>query len=193
MRTIVIPFAGGGRGPGPALAPAQVVADLRAAGWSLAVTDAFAPVTTDARALSRREVGEWMRHARTAVEARRDEAPLLILGGDHTISVGSFAGLMDDTPLGCIWLDAHPDLNNDETTPSGLLHGMALRICLGQGDQRLALIGGVKPKVRPQHTALIGLRSIDPGEHAFHQRYPELLWLTAGDARARGTAKPWQP
>ncbi|MBI1796183.1 MAG: arginase [Candidatus Eisenbacteria bacterium] len=93
----------------------------------------------------------------------------LVLGGDHSIAIGSIAGsashyAREGAALGLIWFDAHGDANTPETTPSGNIHGMALAIALGLGDPDLVRLGGRTPKIRPRNTALIGLRDVDPGE-----------------------------
>lgn len=90
----------------------------------------------------------------------------LVLGGDHSLAIGSVAGTASqlEGPLGVIWFDAHGDLNTFKTTPSGNIHGMSLAASLGYGHPILTKLGGLRPKVRPQHVALIGARSLDPGE-----------------------------
>jgi len=93
----------------------------------------------------------------------------LILGGDHSMSVGSLAGIgqhcrEQGKTLGVIWVDAHADMNTAETTPSGNIHGMPLAVAMGYGHPTLTAIGGSEPKVDPRNVALVGLRSIDPGE-----------------------------
>ncbi|SCW36993.1 arginase [Paenibacillus tianmuensis] len=91
----------------------------------------------------------------------------LVLGGDHSIAIGTLAGLASHySRLGVIWIDAHSDLNTPDTTPSGNIHGMSLAASLGQGDERLTRIGGISPKIRPEHTVLLGVRDLDPGEKA---------------------------
>ncbi len=93
----------------------------------------------------------------------------LVLGGDHSIAIGSVAGSTNhfarqgDT-LGLIWFDAHGDANTPDTTPSGNIHGMSLAVCLGQGDPDLVNLGERAPKVLPRNTVLIGIRDLDPGE-----------------------------
>jgi len=65
----------------------------------------------------------------------------LVLGGDHSIAIGTIAGIAKYvSPLGVIWCDAHGDLNTDATTPSGNIHGMALSSCLGYGHSSLTNI-----------------------------------------------------
>lgn len=93
----------------------------------------------------------------------------LIFGGDHSMSVGSLAGIgahckEQGKTLGVIWIDAHADMNTAETTPSGNIHGMPLAIAMGIGHPSLTNIGFEGAKLDPRNLAIIGLRSIDPGE-----------------------------
>lgn len=89
----------------------------------------------------------------------------LILGGDHSIAIGTLAGISDRYEnLGVIWYDAHADLNTDSTSPSGNIHGMPLAVSLGLGHDELVNIRGFAPKVKPENIVIIGARSIDPGE-----------------------------
>ncbi len=89
----------------------------------------------------------------------------LVLGGDHSIAMGTIAGVaMHKKNLGVIWFDAHGDLNTGETSPSGNIHGMPLAASLGIGHSRLVNIGGYAPKVKPENVVVIGARDLDPGE-----------------------------
>jgi arginase len=88
----------------------------------------------------------------------------LVLGGDHSISLGTITASSSGRTLGLIWLDAHGDYNTPVTTPSGNIHGMALAALTGQGDPRLVNLGGHAPKVLPENVALVGVRELDPGE-----------------------------
>jgi arginase len=89
----------------------------------------------------------------------------LILGGDHSIAIGTLAGLGDRYDnLGVIWYDAHADLNTGETSPSGNIHGMPLAVSIGLGHEKLVNIRGFAPKIKPENVVIIGARSIDPGE-----------------------------
>lgn len=93
----------------------------------------------------------------------------LVLGGDHSISIGSIAGAADwaragGEDIGLLWFDAHADMNTPVTTPSGNIHGMPLAAALGYGDSALVEIAGFSPKVRPEKTVLIGARDIDREE-----------------------------
>ncbi len=89
----------------------------------------------------------------------------LILGGDHSISIGTMAGIAKNyNNLGVIWYDAHGDMNTPETSPSGNIHGMPLATSLGFGHPKLTQLGGYRPKVKPEHVVLIGARDLDEGE-----------------------------
>ncbi len=97
-----------------------------------------------------------------------DELPL-VLGGDHSIAIGSFAGVASyfrkrQETIGLIWFDAHADMNTPQTTPSGNIHGMPLSVLLGYGVTELTSIGGFSPKVDPKFCAHVGARDIDAGE-----------------------------
>ncbi|GMK40674.1 arginase [Paenibacillus sp. CCS19] len=101
---------------------------------------------------------------KTAQAAAAGRFPLL-LGGDHSIAIGSVAGAAKSRRrLGVLWIDAHGDLNTPSTTPSGNIHGMSLACSLGHGDSRLTSIGGSFPKVQADRTVLVGARELDEGE-----------------------------
>ena len=90
----------------------------------------------------------------------------LCLGGDHSMALGSIAGIAayckrKKLKLGVIWIDAHSDMNTDETSPSGNIHGMPLAALLGIGHQKLVNFYGFAPKLKPENCALIGIRSVD--------------------------------
>jgi arginase len=89
----------------------------------------------------------------------------LVLGGDHSLSVGSIRGAAKHKKLGVIWGDAHADFNTPETTPSGNIHGMPLAALCGLGDPRLVSLWDETPPVLdPKRVAVIGARDLDPGE-----------------------------
>jgi len=89
----------------------------------------------------------------------------LILGGDHSIAIGSLAGISRHFEnLGVIWFDAHGDLNTEETSPSGNIHGMPLAVSLGLGHSKLVNILDYAPKIKPENIVIVGARSLDPGE-----------------------------
>jgi arginase len=89
----------------------------------------------------------------------------LVLGGDHSLSVGSIRGAAKHRKLGLIWVDAHADFNTAETTPAGNIHGMPHAALCGLGDERLVSLWDETPPVLdPQRVAIIGARDLDPGE-----------------------------
>ncbi len=93
----------------------------------------------------------------------------LCLGGDHSMAVGTIAGVSsyckkNKLSLGVIWIDAHADMNTDKTTPSGNIHGMPLAASMGLGFSELVNFYGFAPKVKPENCAIIAARSIDPQE-----------------------------
>ncbi|MBS1835475.1 MAG: arginase [Acidobacteria bacterium] len=93
----------------------------------------------------------------------------IVLGGDHSIAVGTVAGVashlqQQGQKIGLIWIDAHSDMNTPESSPSGNVHGMPLACLTGNGPDELTGILGAAPKVRPENVAIIGLRSVDAKE-----------------------------
>jgi arginase len=102
------------------------------------------------------------------VGAARDEGRVpIVLGGDHSIALGTLGGLASRAGAGAVlWFDAHGDLNTPETTPSGNVHGMPLAAALGRGGPGFESDAWTLPAVEPERTAVIGARDIDPGERA---------------------------
>jgi len=93
----------------------------------------------------------------------------LILGGDHSIAIGSISGFSSycrkrNEKPGLIWFDAHADMNTPETSPSGNIHGMPLAVVLGFGAPQLTNIAGFSPKLDPALCVHIGARDIDRDE-----------------------------
>lgn len=110
-----------------------------------------------------RELAVWVEEA-----ADSGDVPIVI-GGDHSIAIGSLAGISSsyrkkELELGLIWFDAHADFNTPQTTTSGNIHGMPFAVIMGHGVPELTRIGGFTPKFRPERVALVGARSIDPEE-----------------------------
>jgi arginase len=99
--------------------------------------------------------------------AARDGFYPVVLGGDHTVALGSLAGLREvHGPGGAIWIDAHGDLNSPETSPTGNVHGMVLAAALGLAGERFKEEGWGLPALEPGRVALIGIRALDEGERA---------------------------
>lgn len=93
----------------------------------------------------------------------------LCLGGDHSMALGTISGISSfckkrKLKLGVIWIDAHSDMNTDETSPTGNIHGMPLAALMGLGCDELVNLLGFSPKLLPENCALIGIRSIDEAE-----------------------------
>lgn len=103
--------------------------------------------------------------ADTVTDAVREQEFPLILGGDHSIALGSISGVARvHSNVGVIWIDAHADFNTEETTPSGNIHGMVLAALSGLGNEQLVQIGGWSPKIDKNRIAIVGARDLDPGE-----------------------------
>jgi arginase len=107
-------------------------------------------------------------HERVLDVIQQGYAPL-ILGGDHSISLGSIAAVSFKQKTGVIWFDAHGDFNTAETSPSGNIHGMVLAALCGYGDRALLDVAGGSPKVDPHNVALVGVRDLDDGERVLLQ------------------------
>jgi len=100
-------------------------------------------------------------------EALDDGSIPIVLGGDHSIALGTLAGLASRRGAGAVlWFDAHCDLNTPETTPSGNVHGMPLAAALGYGGHSFNNTSLTLPAVQPSRVAIIGARVTDPGERA---------------------------
>ena len=96
----------------------------------------------------------------------------LVIGGDHSIAMGTVSGTSahlnrKGEKLGLIWFDAHGDMNTPDSSPTGNIHGMPLAHLLGYGDADLSSIMGMHPAVAPENVALIGIRDIDSVERDF--------------------------
>ncbi|HEY5218395.1 MAG TPA: arginase [Gemmatimonadaceae bacterium] len=110
--------------------------------------------------------------AALTADAVRSGAVPLALGGDHSLSAGSVAGVATALAergerLGLLWLDAHADINTPETSHTGNVHGMPVARLLGRGDARLSRIATPFPAVRPEHVVYVGLRDVDQAERDF--------------------------
>jgi len=127
------------------------------------------------------------RLTRTALE--QGHVPML-LGGDHSLAAGSIAGAAAfhaarDERIGVIWIDAHADLNTPGSSRSGNVHGMPLAHLLGHGDSALANVAGVRPAVRANNVAIVGLRDADDAEREHIAKW-KLRALTMRSIDERG-------
>jgi len=99
----------------------------------------------------------------------------LVLGGDHSVAIGSITGVAaycrhKRKKLGILWIDAHGDINTPATSPSGNIHGMPLAAVLGLGPRELTHLDGHLTNVRPRNVALVGIRSLEEGERTHLKR-----------------------
>jgi len=107
------------------------------------------------------------RIAAKVVEEASNGAVPLVLGGDHSVALGTLGGLASlHGAGGVLWVDAHSDINTPDTSPSGNVHGMSLAAALGLAGDEFASDEWPLPAVDPRHVALIGLRQADDGERA---------------------------
>jgi arginase len=129
-----------------------------------AVAEATAPGDEHARFLP--QIKETCRHiAELVAEAASADFVPIVLGGDHSVALGTLGGLRDvHGPGGAIWIDAHGDLNSPETSPSGNVHGMVLAAALGLAGERFRDDGWSLPALAAGRVALVGVRSLDEGE-----------------------------
>ena len=117
-----------------------------------------------------REIKHTCRHLSDRVEEiKLKQAIPIVLGGDHSLAMGTVAGLAkfyraQKQKLGLLWIDAHTDINTPDTTPSGNIHGMPLSHISGMGAPELTELAGFSPMVNPAHTVVIGVRSVDHKE-----------------------------
>lgn len=125
---------------------------------------------TDGKAKYLPEIAAACQKLADQVEAALEARSMpIILGGDHSIAIGSVGGLSafhhkQGKRVGVIWFDAHGDMNTPDTSPSGNIHGMPFAAILGHGAKELTEISGFAPKVYPEDCVLIGARSVDPEE-----------------------------
>jgi arginase len=120
----------------------------------------------DPKARFLREIKEACeRIARRAAHASREGLVPVVMGGDHSVAIGTLGGLASlHGAGGVLWLDAHGDLNTPETSPSGNVHGMPLAAALGLAPDAFASEAWPLPALDPRHVALVGIRSLDAGE-----------------------------
>jgi arginase len=109
--------------------------------------------------------GACERIARRVAHASREGLVPVVMGGDHSVAIGTLGGLASlHGAGGVLWLDAHGDLNTPQTSPSGNVHGMPLAAALGLAPDAFASEVWPLPALDPNHVALVGIRSLDTGE-----------------------------
>src|SRR5712692_3742884 len=166
-----VPSSLGAPGPGPDAGPAALrtagllerlhTARVAALDWGDVSVPGPDPVTAG---LVRNQAALATLTTRVAerVGAALDNGMLpLVLGGDHSISLGSVAATAARAPLGVLWFDAHGDFNTPETSPSGNIYGMVLAVLAGLGPRALVELG---PSLPGSRIAILGARALDPDE-----------------------------
>jgi arginase len=129
--------------------------------------------------------------AYAVTDAVRNKSSFTVLGGDHSCAVGTWSGaanaMRKDGPLGLVWVDAHMDSHTPDTSPSGMYHGMPLACLLGHGDSSLTGIAHAASAVRPEHVAIVGVRSYEPEEAELLRRLGVRVFFM-GEVEKRGLA-----
>jgi arginase len=124
----------------------------------------------DPRAKYLKEISDACNHlANLVLEVRQSGRLPLVLGGDHSIAVGTVSGVTESfrregKQIGLLWFDAHADFNTPDISPSGNVHGMPMAGLMGYGPMQLTHIFGFSPKIQPEHAVQIGIREVDPDE-----------------------------
>jgi arginase len=114
----------------------------------------------------------------------------LVLGGDHSVAVGTVSGVSQyfrgrGQAAGLIWLDAHADMNTPASSPSGNVHGMPLACILGMGPPELTGLSGYRPMIAAHNAVIVGLRDVDQLEKP-HVRESGIKVYTMRDIDERG-------
>jgi arginase len=124
------------------------------------------------------QIKETCRHiAELVAEAAESGSIPVVLGGDHSVALGTLGGLRRvHGQGGVIWIDAHGDLNSPETSPSGNVHGMVLAAALGRAGGQFQEDGWDLPAIVPSRVALIGVRSLDDGERELLKELEALVY-----------------
>ncbi len=173
------PHAGAAMGPA-AMKVARVVSKIEQLGFTIA-REVDIPVPnslcwwekTDNQPRCVPEIGQFSLDVAEIVEEALQAGTIAItLGGDHSVAIGSIAGVANyyrkqKEHFGVVWFDAHGDINTPQSSQSGNVHGMPLAVSLGDGDERLVNLLGFAPKLEASRCALIGIRDLDQDEIRF--------------------------
>ena len=117
-----------------------------------------------------KEIADACTHlANLVLEIHTDHRTPIVLGGDHSIAVGTISGMAEsfrrqNSKIGLMWFDAHADFNTPQISPSGNVHGMPMAAIMGYGPIELTHIFGFSPKIQPERAVMIGIREVDPQE-----------------------------
>ncbi|MGH9476952.1 MAG: arginase [Terriglobales bacterium] len=144
----------------------------------------------DPRAKYLKEIARsCQKQADWVLKTLEDGASPLVLGGDHSIAIGTVSGVSayyreQHKSVGLIWLDAHGDFNTPESSPSGNIHGMPLACLLGRGPKELTDLCGYSPKLAAGNTVLVGVHSLDEEEkRMLHEAQVKVFTMRDVDER----------
>ena len=124
----------------------------------------------DPQAKYLKEIADACTHlANLVLEIHTDHRTPIVLGGDHSIAVGTMSGMAEsfrrqNRKIGLMWFDAHADFNTPQISPSGNVHGMPMAAIMGYGPIELTRIFDFSPKIQPERAVMIGIREVDPQE-----------------------------
>lgn len=128
--------------------------------------------------------------ASKVLEALQNDTFPLIIGGDHSLAMGSIAGASKHfgNNLAVIWIDAHGDINTHDTSPSGNIHGMPLAASMGYGYEKLTSIFFNEVKIKPENVFILACRDLDKGEIELINELKMNVWTTE-QINKEGTSK----
>ncbi len=140
------------------------------------------------------EIASIVRQLADRTEAAMAAGQLpLVLGGDHSVAIGTISGMARHLrragqDLGVVWVDAHTDMNTPASSPSGNVHGMPLACLLGEGPEALTTaLCGDQPALRAEHVAILGVRDVDAPESEVVRRHGVRVY-TMAEIDERGMA-----
>ena len=139
--------------------------------------------TANAKFLDEIEALSWYLADEVADAIDAGTTPL-VLGGDHSVAIGSMAGSARDTAIGVVWFDAHGDFNTPSTSPSGNVHGMPLAAALGR-DEFGSMPWAQALGLSEENVAIVGLRDLDSAERDAI-RDSDVTAFTMSDVDERG-------
>lgn len=170
----------GGPDPSAAFGPLAIVENRAFVRVDALVPDVRGPFDTIAR------VADLL--ANEVDVTLRDDARAIVLGGDHSIAIGTWKGVaraLSPQRFGLVWFDAHMDAHTPETSPSGNIHGMPLAVLFGRGDLRLVGVARAGAVLDPTRTVLVGVRSFEPPERELLDSLGVRV-ITMNEIRKRG-------
>lgn len=182
-------------GDGPlVIQQSRYLADLVQRGMQLEWHGMFKPIVQPSLEIQYILHDECLKLAQQVSALVKKKQPLCVIGGDHTSAIGTWSGVYqsihEQGDLGLIWVDAHMDSHTPETSNSGRIHGMPLACLLGHGYPELTTILSAKPKVKPEHVCLIGVRSYESGEAEFLKNMGVKVYFM-DEVRQRGFDVVW--